>query len=125
MLWECLQVVAKNFGLVRVWTQFTTPYWSRTTLQYAPDEVLSKLPSSFAGDSHPWRVLQLKDEVSPAVAAEREFEVYRQLEKQRNIQLQERAKIMKIVASVVIMVVCCLLVFWVLAFFKARARLSR
>jgi hypothetical protein len=125
MLWERMQVVGKNVGLVRIWTQLSTPFWSRTRLEYAPDGVLSKLPGAIAGDPRPWRVLQLKDELSPAVAAEREFEVYRQMEKHRQAQIQERAKVLKIIASVVVMVVCGLLVFWVLAFFKARARLVR
>src|SRR5438552_10669281 len=43
-LWERIQIVANNFGLVRIWNQFTTPFWNQTAFQYASSEVFAKLP---------------------------------------------------------------------------------
>ena len=28
LLWERVQVVAKNHGMVRIWSQFSTPFWN-------------------------------------------------------------------------------------------------
>src|SRR5436190_16582065 len=33
-LWERLRTVAQNHGLVRVWTQFTSPYWRTIGFDY-------------------------------------------------------------------------------------------
>lgn len=125
MLWERMQVVARNFGLVRLWAQFPAPYWHRTSLQEPSQETLAKLPPSFTGDPHPWRVLQLKDEVSLALAAEREFAVFRELEKQRTARVYRHASLLKLFAGVLVMVVFGLLVFGILAWFKARSHLQR
>src|SRR5262245_14960215 len=35
LLWERVQVLAKNHGLVRLWTQLATPFWARSDFQYA------------------------------------------------------------------------------------------
>jgi hypothetical protein len=125
MLWERMQVVARNFGLVRLWTQFPAPYWHRTSLQEPSHETLAKLPPSFTGDPHPWRVLQLKDEVPLALAAERVFAVFRELEKQRTARVYRHASVLKLLAGVLVLLVFGLLVFGILAWFKARSHLQR
>ena len=59
---ERFQVVGQNHGLVRVWTQFNSPFWTHSGFQVAPAETLEKLPAAFSGDPHPWRVLLLRPE---------------------------------------------------------------
>src|SRR6266516_389477 len=47
LFWERIQVLAKNHGLVRLWTQFSSPFWNQTGFQYAAADLLSKLPAAF------------------------------------------------------------------------------
>src|SRR5689334_7905888 len=35
LFWERFQVLAQNHGLVRVWTQFATPFWTHSGFQVA------------------------------------------------------------------------------------------
>ena len=125
LLWERAQALAKNHGLVRLWGQFTAPYWNRSSFDYAPTEVLSKLPSQFAGDPHPWRFLQLRDESASTMSFEKEFAVFKEMEKQRTARIHQQAKVLRIFAGLVVLAVCGLLVFWVLAWFKARHQIPR
>ena len=125
-IWERLQVVAKNYGLVRIWCQFTTPWWNRTQFQYADDALqAAKLPQSFAGQSVPWRFLQIREEASTAVSVEKEFAAFKEIEKQNTERLFRQAKLLKAFAGLVVMAVCILLVVWVFAWFRARGNLPR
>ena len=125
-IWDRLQVVAKNYGLVRIWCQFTTPYWNQTEFQYAEDALqAAKLPPSFAGHSAPWRVIQLREEASPAASIEREFAAFKELEKQNTERLFRQAKLLKAFAGLVVIIVSILVVVWVFAWFRARGTLPR
>jgi N-acetylglutamate synthase-like GNAT family acetyltransferase len=125
LLWERAQTLAKNHGLVRLWGQFTAPYWNRCGFDYAPTEILAKLPASFTGDPQPWRHLQLRDEASASVSFEKEFAMFKEMEKARTARIYQQAKVLRILAAVIILAVCGLLVFWVLAWMKARHQISR
>jgi len=125
LLWERAQTMAKNHGLVRLWGQFTAPYWNRSGFDYAPTEVLSRLPREFEGDAHPWRFLQLRDEGAANVSFEKEFAVFKEMEKARTARIYQQAKMLRVIAGLVVLAVCGLLVFWVLAWFKARHQIPR
>src|SRR5258706_1764046 len=45
-LWERVQSVATNHGLIRLWTQEHAPFWSHCGLAKADDESLQKLPTA-------------------------------------------------------------------------------
>ena len=47
LLWERAQVIGQNHGLVRLWTQFSTPFWNHSGFRYATGETLGKLPPVF------------------------------------------------------------------------------
>src|SRR5882672_9665544 len=49
LLWERAQVVAQNHGLVRLWTQFGTPFWNHNGFRHAAADLLAKLPPAFGG----------------------------------------------------------------------------
>src|SRR5574341_960854 len=80
-LWQRVQVIARNFGLVRVWTQFATPFW-RQTLRPATPEELAKLPAAFAALAQPWLVAQLREE-STLPGIDQEFALFREAERER------------------------------------------
>ena len=120
VLWERAQAMAGNHGLVRLWGQFSAPFWNHCGFDYAPTEVLAKLPAQFAGDPHPWRFLKLRDDTSSHISFEKEFAMFKEMEKQRTARIQHQAKLLRIIAGVIVLAVFALLIFWVLAWFKAR-----
>jgi N-acetylglutamate synthase-like GNAT family acetyltransferase len=123
LLWERAQVVAQNHGLVRLWTQFGTPFWNHSGFRYPAPDVLAKLPSAFEGEPQPWQFLQLKDEVAPPVSLDKEFALFREMEKERTEKIFRQAKALKLVALVVVLAVFGLVAFFVVSWFRARGRL--
>ena len=79
----------------------------------------------FEGDAHPWRFLQLRDEGAANVSFEKEFAVFKEMEKARTARIYQQAKMLRVIAGLVVLAVCGLLVFWVLAWFKARHQIPR
>jgi N-acetylglutamate synthase-like GNAT family acetyltransferase len=122
LFWDRIQVVAQNHGLIRVWTQFTTPFWTHTGFQVASHQSLEKLPATFVGDPYPWRYFQLRAEPSNLPSIEKEFAMFKELEHERTERLMRQAKLMKMVAAIVVMAVFVLVVFWVLAWYKTQGR---
>src|SRR2546428_4985210 len=45
VLWERLQSVARNHGLLRLWSQEKAPFWSHCGMAAADAETMQKLPS--------------------------------------------------------------------------------
>src|SRR6185369_3200098 len=116
-LWERVKIVAGNFGLVCVWTQFATPFWNPSEFQYAPAELLAKLPSGFAGDPQPWKFLQLRAETAVPTSIDKEFAMFKEAEKERTEQIFRQARILKMVAAVVALAVFILVAIWAYVFF--------
>lgn len=123
LLWERAQVVAQNHGLVRLWTQFGTPFWNHSGFRYPAPDVLAKLPPEFGGEPQPWQFLQLKEEVVAPVSLDKEFALFREMEKERTEKIFRQAKALKLVAFVVVMVVFGLVAFLVLSWFRARGKM--
>lgn len=60
-LWRRLQVVARNQGVVRVWTQEDAPYWAASGFSAASEGVLAEAKASFIPQNSDWRVFPLTD----------------------------------------------------------------
>ena len=123
LLWERAQVVAQNYGLIRLWTQFSTPFWNHSGFRYPAPDVLAKLPPVFGGEPQPWQFLQLKDEVAAPVSIDKEFALFREMEKERTEKIFRQAKALKLVALVVVLAVFGLVAFLVVSWFRARGKL--
>src|SRR5262249_36589631 len=124
-LWERVRIVAGNFGLVRVWTQFNTPFWNATGFQYAPAEMLPKLPADFAGDPHPWKAIQLRAEAAAPASLDKEFAMFKEAEKERTEQMFRQARVLKLIAALVAVVVFVLVAIWAYLFFRMQGRAPR
>ncbi len=99
LLWERLQSVATNHGLLRLWTAEQAPFWSHCGLQKPDAEALEKLPPEWRKTSAPWLTLKLKDDVVEVISAEREFALFMEAEKQRSQRAIQQAKVLKLVAT--------------------------
>ena len=83
-LWERMQVIAKNHGIFRVWTQLATPFWDHNGFNPANAELLAKRPAAFPDDAHAWLFIQLREEpvgIPPSI--EKEFALFKEAERAR------------------------------------------
>lgn len=120
VLWERAQVIAKNHGLVRLWTQLATPFWHRSGFQTPSADTLAKLPGTFGGIQDAWRFVQLKEEAPASISLDKEFALFRESEKEQTEKLFRQAKTLKVIAAIVAILVCLLIVVWAITFFKAQ-----
>jgi hypothetical protein len=115
-----VQMVAKNHGLVRLWTQLATPFWHQNGLQTPPPEVLQKLPANFAGAAQPWSYLQLKEETGPPISLDKEFALFKEAEQERTQKIYQQAKVLKLVAAVIVVIVFALVAALMLYWMRAK-----
>jgi hypothetical protein len=99
MFWERLQSLTANHGVVRLWTQENTPFWTRNGFQPANEAALDRLPEAWDRAAPGWLTLQLKDEEAIA-SLEKEFALFMESEKQTSARALNQAKTLKIVVTV-------------------------
>src|SRR6266508_2130918 len=102
-LWERVQMISKNHGLVRVWTQLDAPFWRQNGFGAPAPETAAKLPAAFAGNPALWNVLQLRDETVTAPSLEKEFAMFREMQKEETNRIFRQAKVMKLVVAVILL----------------------
>ena len=105
LLWERLQSVATNHGLLRLWTQETAPFWSHCGMVKTDPEALSKMPEEWRGSEANWLTLKLKDDVEEVISADREFARFMESERQRTQRALQHAKVLKAIAVLVALAV--------------------
>jgi hypothetical protein len=101
MLWERLQAVATNHGLLRLWTQEEAPFWRQRGLVKADDGALQKLPAVWKTAGTDWLTLKLREDLESIVSADKEFAMFMEAEKQRSLRTMQHAKVLKFVAALV------------------------
>ena len=98
-LWERLQSVATNNGLVRLWTQEQAPFWSHCGLIKADPEALEKMPAAWKALKGQWLTLKLKEDIEEVLSADKEFAMFMQAERQRTERAFQQAKVLKFIAT--------------------------
>jgi N-acetylglutamate synthase-like GNAT family acetyltransferase len=110
LLWERIESLARNHGLVRLWTQEQAPFWRRCGLSPANADTLQKLPAGWSGDSAEWLTVQLRDETA-LVSIDKEFELFMATEKQKTAEAFRRAKALKTAATVIAILLATFVLF--------------
>ncbi|MFM1768634.1 MAG: hypothetical protein RJA22_1163 [Verrucomicrobiota bacterium] len=124
-LYDRVQGVAKNHGLLRLWTQLDTPFWHHMGLKRPDPEVLAKLPPAFAKTDLPWSYLQLKEETGPPVSLDKEFAIFKEAEQERTQRIHQQAKLLKLLAAVIVTVVFALVAALIFYYMRARGLQSQ
>lgn len=124
-LWERVQMVARNHGFVRIWTQLDPAAWAPCGFQAPSPDAAAKLPPTFAGQSQPWLCLQLRDDAALTPSIEKEFALFKEMQQEETQKIFRQAKIMKVVAGVVVLVVFALVAIWVVTWMKAQGARPR
>ena len=101
LLWERLQSVATNHGLVRLWTRESAPFWKQCGLTKPDAEALKKLPEPWRTDNADWLSLKLKEDLEEVISADKEFALFMEAERLRTQRALQQAKILKFIATLV------------------------
>lgn len=60
-LWRRVQIVARNQGVQRIWTQEDAEYWATAGFAPVPPPLVERAPASFLKSSEDWRACDLLD----------------------------------------------------------------
>ncbi len=101
MIWERLNAVASNHGVLRLWTQEQAPFWNRCGLEKAAPEALEKQPKVWRALEGGWLTLKLRDDVEALLSADKEFAVFMQSERERTQRTLQQAKFLKLLATLI------------------------
>jgi N-acetylglutamate synthase-like GNAT family acetyltransferase len=104
-LWDRLQSVAANHGLVRLWTMEQAPFWSHCGLAKADPESLEKLPAAWRPLPGQWLTLKLKEDIEEVISVDKEFALFMETERQRTERAFQQARILKFIATLIALVV--------------------
>src|SRR3954464_4115828 len=80
-VWERAQIMAKNHGLVRVWTQFHAPFWRGNGFPQPRGAPLQKLPPAFGPAQSPWLVIELREDTAAPISLDQEFALFKEPER--------------------------------------------
>ena len=92
LLWERIQKLAANHGVFRVWTQETSPFWTRWGFQPANPETLERLPEEWKALEGHWLTLELKNEDAIKTALGTQFAGFMDNEKKQTAEVAARAR---------------------------------
>jgi N-acetylglutamate synthase-like GNAT family acetyltransferase len=100
VLWERIQSLCTNHGVVRLWTDDPSPFWTHQGFQKATPEALEKLPAEWDRTRPGWLTLQLRDE-NVVASLDKEFAMFVASEKQRSEQAIGQAKVLKTIVTII------------------------
>jgi N-acetylglutamate synthase-like GNAT family acetyltransferase len=125
LLWERHKKVAQNHGVVRVWTQLTAPYWQTGDFHDASGEELAALPANFAGQGGSWSTVQLREQIAAIDTLEKELAMFREIERAKTDRMFKQAKVFKVVAVTIALVLLAWVGWWLFKIFRNNPRVFR
>jgi len=108
LFWQRIQNLAANHGVFRVWTQETSPFWTRWGFQPANAETLERLPEEWKHLEARWLTLELKNEDAIHAALETHVAGFRDAEKKQTAQVANRARQIRIFFTVIFFVLAAI-----------------
>ncbi len=125
LFWERIQTLAANHGVFRVWTQETSPFWTRWGFQPASAETLERLPDEWKQLEGRWLTLELKNEDAINAALNSQLPDFKSAEKQQTAAVEKRARQLRTFFTVLffaIAIACFAVVIYLLAHHPLTAR---
>ncbi len=123
LLWERIQAVAANHGLLRLWTQEQAPFWNRCGLLKSDAETLTKLPACWRGQTSSWLTLKLKEDVAAVISADKEFALFMASEKERTERAFRQARVLKFIATLIAVALLGVVIAGAVYLFRANPHL--
>jgi N-acetylglutamate synthase-like GNAT family acetyltransferase len=109
LLWNRIQTLCSNHGILRLWMLEKTPFWARLGFKPASEEDLKRLPAGWNTENASWLTLQLKNE-DVLNAVEKELAMFMTAQKQQSARITQQARSLKTLATLVA-IILALIVF--------------
>lgn len=100
VLWNRIETLAGNRSLLNIWTQEQAPFWKHTGFAEPGPELMKQFPRQWSSQSR-WLVIKLREDVEAILVADKEFAAFMQTEKARTQRTLQRAKALKLVATLI------------------------
>lgn len=97
-LWHRIQIVARNQGVHRVWTQEDAPYWRASGFSAASATDIAASGTTFVDGGAGWSVFQLVDPSKAESLVQEQMAVWQASRAQEAEEFQGRVKIFRAVA---------------------------
>ncbi|HVV02004.1 MAG TPA: hypothetical protein VHH88_11620 [Verrucomicrobiae bacterium] len=110
LLWERIHAVARNHGLLRLWTRETAPFWSHSGMVKAEADAFEKLPEVWKNEPGDWLTLKLREELESIISADHEFALFMDAEKQRTKRTLQQARLLKSLATLIALALLALII---------------
>lgn len=98
LLWQRIQTLSANHGILRLWSQEDTQFWGRLGFKPADADDLKKLPVNWNSGDSPWFTLQLKNEAA-INAVEQELAMFMSAQKQQSARISQQVRTFKALAA--------------------------
>jgi N-acetylglutamate synthase-like GNAT family acetyltransferase len=125
MLWERIQTVSKNRGLVRLWTLESTLFWRGLDFQAPTPDLLEKFPARLGDPAAAWLTLKLKDELLANLTPEQEFKLFKDAAQAEAEETMRQARILKGIAlalAIAFLVIVGVVGFYLIRYIKYKDR---
>jgi N-acetylglutamate synthase-like GNAT family acetyltransferase len=96
LLWHRMLTVAKNTGLMRLWTLPTAHFYREQGFTDVDAALKAKVPEEFGNPGADWISLKLKDDA--VISAEREFEIFAMAQREESQRMITQAKSLRLMA---------------------------
>jgi N-acetylglutamate synthase-like GNAT family acetyltransferase len=113
LLWDRLQNLAANQGLLRLWTQETAPFWNHCGLVRADAEAMELLPPVWRDLPRAWLTLKLKEDLEEVVKADKEFALFMESERARTQRVLRHGRVIKVAATLIALAIFLPVLIWV------------
>ncbi len=124
-LWTRLEVVARNQGLSRLWTDLEDPFWKGVGFKKASTEMLGLRPSAFGEGQGESLYFPLRAAGGAGEEVEKQLAVLKAISHAETQRLMDRARVMKWVAMGLITAVFAAFAVWVVYYALLRKRVQR
>lgn len=104
--WQRLQILARNYGLFRLWTDSQTPYWQTIGFKTPDEKAFEKRPASIGGERDKILTLVTKEETAEGLSVEQQFEIFTQSQKAETERLMQQAQVFKKIAYALLALAC-------------------
>ena len=122
LLWPRLETLARNQGLARLWTSLEAPFWKGVGFKKVTERTLPLLPPGFSADNAAWLTMPLRADDAGTGEIEKLFAELKIVSQADQERLTDRAKKMKILAMVLMLVVFGAFIVWVVMFTYYKRR---
>ncbi len=102
LLWDRLNTLARNHGLIRFWCLEEAPFWRYYAgFKEATSTELENMPAGFGDAAKHWLTLELMDENHPLLNMEQHLEMFRQEQLKEMEKMRSRANFLRNLATII------------------------